>query len=69
MNLRKFMYGSMGFLSFIGFLGIITNEKSFLLFFAFVIDFDYWFMKSDEMLEEYMLSLIHIYLGYPHVHH
>lgn len=54
MNLRKFMYGSMGFLSFIGFLGIITNEKSFLLFFAFVIDFDYWFMKSDEMLEEYM---------------
>lgn len=40
MNLRKFMYGSMGFLSFIGFLGIITNEKSFLLFFAFVIDFD-----------------------------
>lgn len=26
MNLRKFMYGSMGFLSLIGFLGIITKN-------------------------------------------
>lgn len=24
------------------------------LFFAFAVDFEYWFMKSDEMLEEYM---------------
>lgn len=51
MNLRKFMYGSMGFLSLIGFLGIITNEKSFLLFLHLLLHFDYWFMKSDEMLE------------------
>ena len=55
MNLRKFMYGSMGFLSFIGFSWYYHQRKKvFFSFLHFVIDFDYWFMKSDEMLEEYM---------------
>lgn len=54
MKLRRFMYGAMGLISLLGFLGIYTNERSFLPFFAFAVDFEYWFMKSDEMLEECM---------------
>lgn len=54
MKLRRCLYGLMGLLSLLGFIGIFTNERNFLVFFAFVIDFEYFFMKSDEMLEEYM---------------
>lgn len=54
MNIRKFLYGSMGLLSLLGFIGLYTGEKGFLPFFAFAIDFEYWFMKTDEMFEEYM---------------
>ena len=31
-----------------------TEARSFLAFFAFAVDFEYFFLKSDEMLEEYM---------------
>lgn len=41
MKSRRCLYGSLGFLSL-------------LAFFAFVVDFQYFFMKSDEMLERYM---------------
>ena len=44
----------MGLLSLLGFIGIFTEAKSFLAFFAFAVDFEYFFIKSDEMLEEYM---------------
>lgn len=54
MKLRKYMYGAIGFLSLLGFIGIYTEEKRFLLFFAFVVDFEYFFIKSDEMLYDYM---------------
>ncbi len=54
MKTRKYLYGAMGLLSLLGFIGIFTAEKGFLGFFAFVVDFEYFFMKSDEMLEEYM---------------
>ena len=54
MKYRRYLYGSMGLLSFLGFIGIFTEEKGFLAFFAFAIDFEYLFMKSDEMMEEYM---------------
>ena len=37
-----------------GFVGVFTGETSFLGFFAFAVDFEYFFLKSDEMLEEYM---------------
>ena len=47
-------YGLMGLLSLLGFIGIFTEAKSFLAFFAFAVDFEYFFIKSDEMLEEYM---------------
>lgn len=54
MKIRRYLYGAMGLLSLLGFIGIFTDEKGFLGFFAFVVDFEYFFMKSDEMLEEYM---------------
>lgn len=54
MKYRKYLYGSLGLLSLLGFIGIFTEEKGFLAFFAFAVDFEYFFIKSDEMLEEYM---------------
>ena len=54
MKIRRYLYGSMGLLSLLGFIGIMTEEKGFLGFFAFAVNFEYFFMNSDEMLEEYM---------------
>ena len=51
---RRALYGAMGLLSLLGFIGVFTNEKGFLAFFAFAVDFEYFFVKSDEMLEEYI---------------
>lgn len=53
---KRYLYGMMGLLSLLGFIGIFTEEKRFLLFFAFVVDFEYFFKKSDEMLDEYMMK-------------
>ena len=49
---RKYIYGLTGLLSLLGFIGIFTEERTFLAFFAFAVDFQYFFIKSDEMLEE-----------------
>ena len=54
MKSKRYLYGLMGLLSLLGFIGIFTEVKSFLGFFAFAVDFEYFFIKSDEMLEEYM---------------
>ncbi|WP_394966305.1 DUF3796 domain-containing protein [Candidatus Allofournierella merdipullorum] len=54
MKSKRYLYGFMGLLSLLGFIGIFTEAKSFLAFFAFAVDFEYFFIKSDEMLEEYM---------------
>ena len=54
MKSKRYLYGLMGLLSLLGFIGIFTEAKSFLAFFAFAVDFEYFFIKSDEMLEEYM---------------
>ena len=54
MKSKRYMYGLMGLLSLLGFIGIFTEERSFLAFFAFIVDFEYFFMKTDEMVEEYM---------------
>lgn len=50
----KHMYGCLGFLSLLGFLGIFTEERAFLAFFGFAVDFQYFFRKTDEMMREYM---------------
>ena len=54
MKSKRYLYGLMGLLSLLGLSGIFTEAKSFLAFFAFAVDFEYFFIKSDEMLEEYM---------------
>ena len=51
---KQHLYGLLGFLSLLGFVGVFTEERGFLGFFGFAVDFQYFFMKSDEMLEEYM---------------
>ena len=51
---KKNLYGYLGLLSLLGLIGIFTEERSFLAFFAFAVDFQYFFIPSDEMLEEYM---------------
>lgn len=51
MKNRRYLYGAMGLLSVLGFIGILSDEKAFLAFFAFAVDFQYLFIKSDEMLE------------------
>lgn len=53
MNKYKLIYGSLGLLSALGILGIYTENKLFLCFFAFLIHFKYLFVDIDEMLEDY----------------
>lgn len=54
MKLSCKLYGCMGFLSLLGLIGIFTEERIFLSFLAFAVDFEYLFTKSDEMMEEYL---------------
>lgn len=54
MSLKRCLYASTGLLSLLGFIGVFTQARVFLAFFAFAVDFEYFFIKSDEMLEEYM---------------
>lgn len=51
---KKNLCGLLGFLSLLGLIGIFTEERSFLAFFAFAVDFQYFFIPNDEMLELYM---------------
>ena len=34
---RRYLYGSLGLLSLLGFVGVLTQERVFLLFFAFAV--------------------------------
>ncbi len=54
MKLNCRLYGCMGFLSLLGFIGVFTDEWGFLGFFGFAVNFEYLFAKSDEMMEEYL---------------
>lgn len=56
MKNKRYLYGMIGLLSLIGFVGVFTEERSFLLFFAFAVDFEYFFKESDEMLDAYMTT-------------
>lgn len=51
---KRYLYGLTGLLSLLGFIGVFTDEKSFLAFFAFAVDFSYFFIKTDEMSDWYM---------------
>ena len=47
----KRWYGLTGLLSLLGFVGVFTPERYFLGFFAFAVDFQYFFSRPDEMQE------------------
>ena len=42
----KYGYGCLGFLSLLGILGIVTEERTFLAFFGFAVDFQYFFRRQ-----------------------
>ena len=50
----KHLFASTGFLALLGLIGIFTDQRAFLTFFAFAVDFEYFFVKADEMWEMYM---------------
>lgn len=54
MKTKSRLCGLMGFLFLLGFLGFFTGQRLFLAFFAFAPNFQYFFIRSDEMVEEYM---------------
>ena len=43
----KRWYGLIGLLSLLGFVGVFTGERYFLGFFAFAVDFQYFFARAD----------------------
>ena len=53
--MRKRWYGLIGLLSLLGFVGVFTPERYFLGFFAFAVDFQYFFLRPDEMQEGQIL--------------
>lgn len=48
----KNWYGCIGFLSLLGFWGILGEEPLFLCFFAFALFFEYFWVNPDEMFIE-----------------
>ena len=51
----KRWYGLIGLLSLLGFVGVFTGERYFLGFFAFAVDFQFFFARADEMQEGQIL--------------
>ena len=54
MSMKRCLYASTGLLSLLGFIGVSTQARVFLAFFAFAVYFEYFFIKSDEMMGEKM---------------
>ena len=46
---KQTLFGMLGFLSLLGFVGVFTEARGFLGFFAFAVDFQYFFSRPDEM--------------------
>ena len=51
---RHYLYGLLGLLSLLGFVGVFTQERVFLAFFAFAVDFTHFFQRTDEMAVAYL---------------
>ncbi len=54
MTSKRWLYALPGLLCLLGLIGIYSEEKGFLTFFAFAIHFQYLFMPNDEMVEQSM---------------
>lgn len=50
----KNWYGCIGFLSLLGFWGVLKDDPLFLCFFAFALFFEYFWVTPDEMFIETM---------------
>lgn len=48
----KNWYGLLGLLSLVGLIGVFTQERSFLAFFSFAVDFSFFGVQPDEMFRE-----------------
>ena len=53
MKKTYYLEGLLGLLSLLGFVGLFTEERMFLAFFAFACNFQYFFIP-DEMMTAYM---------------
>ena len=56
MKKKYYLEGMLGLLSLLGFVGVFTEERMFLAFFAFACNFQYFFIPADEMMTAYMNS-------------
>lgn len=54
MKSRYYLEGLLGLLSVLGLVGVWTEERMFLAFFAFACNFQYFFIRADEMMTTYM---------------
>ena len=54
MKKKYYLEGMLGLLSLLGFVGVFTEERMFLAFFAFACNFQYFFIPADEMMTAYM---------------
>ena len=54
MKPRYYLEGLLGLLSLLGFVGVFSEERMFLAFFAFACNFQYFFITADEMMTAYM---------------
>lgn len=54
MSKLRYLFGCTGFIALLGFVGVFTEERIFLSFFAFAVDFEYFFVKTDEMWDSCM---------------
>lgn len=62
--MKNSIYGWVGFLSLLGILGLFTREYALCGFFGFAVHFQYFFIKSDEMLVSRMNgAAAHAFIG------
>ena len=47
MKKKYYLEGMLGLLSLLGFVGVFTEERMFLAFFAFACNFQYFFIPAD----------------------
>ena len=53
----KYLFGATGILALLGFIGLFSDDKSFLAFFAFALNLEFFFIKDDEMWDQMMMQI------------
>ena len=52
----KYLFGATGILALLGFIGLFSDDKSFLAFFAFALNLEFFFIKDDELWDQMMMQ-------------